>query len=665
MAAFVEALLKERLWYWLETEKNMEVEGEVQLGTGRIDLVAKTPNGEIWGIELKKSEGTRFGSTLYDQAHRYIESGLLDRVFFASSVVDGFQKAFFGSQSPDIMILSQISRRLGAGIIEGNYSKEEVLREVDQKLPESFLSRQISPSPSIREYIESKLEIRGEPRKSPISIEEGITKMARAQFPKELGVIHVPLNLDNDILREVEKNIVPGRAYEPHILRQGDRLERTGKPEFSRHEEPWIRHCCWREYGGFPEGHIPNQMESDQAYRPIDLLAFPESYDPTDTIKEPDLHDIVGIEAKGESSYQPKRIIKQLSEFLATETLSRLYLAVPSSLAPRAVTLIEGSENLDVVGVFSVDESGEFTVERYATIMAPKHDGYIEKHQLRKVGYGEIQVEGQKDVVNPFVTDEEAERLKNPDASAYAHDILTDNSEIADSDGWIRATSSRPIRPPESDFNQQRARAYLLEGRSADPYTEDSNKGIGPRDMKEGYVRLTVSDFAVDEEFALKLHFGRGSWEGGYIWLAGCEVDNLQDILKSLKTISGGEVTGQGKVLDLDIYPFDYSKNEPHRVSGGSGEESRQKLRITSTIGEDSAAKFRLGESKNAGVNVSISQPQWLDLVATIDILQNGNHRELPGEFTSCPRIGPNGEDTWSIGSDIEEQIHPSPPAEW
>jgi len=33
MAAFIEALLKERLWYWLETKKGMDVEGEVNLGT--------------------------------------------------------------------------------------------------------------------------------------------------------------------------------------------------------------------------------------------------------------------------------------------------------------------------------------------------------------------------------------------------------------------------------------------------------------------------------------------------------------------------------------------------------------------------------------------------------------------------------------------------------
>jgi len=66
--------------------------------------------------------------------------------------------------------------------------------------------------------------------------------------------------------------------------------------------------------------------------------------------------------------------------------------------------------------------------------------------------------------------------------------------------------------------------------------------------MKQGYVRLTITDFEADGDFALKLHFGRGSW-GSYIWLAGDEVKQLEAVLVSLETISGGEVSGQEKSL--------------------------------------------------------------------------------------------------------------------
>jgi len=51
--------------------------------------------------------------------------------------------------------------------------------------------------------------------------------------------------------------------------------------------------------------------------------------------------------------------------------------------------------------------------------------------------------------------------------------------------------------------------------------------------------------------------------EGGYIWLAGDEVKQLEAVLVSLETISGGEVSGQEKSLDLETYPFDHAENEP------------------------------------------------------------------------------------------------------
>jgi hypothetical protein len=46
--------------------------------------------------------------------------------------------------------------------------------------------------------------------------------------------------------------------------------------------------------------------------------------------------------------------------------------------------------------------------------------------------------------------------------------------------------------------------------------------------------------------------------------------------------------------------------------------------------------------------------------VATLDhLLAGGTYRGLPGEFDSTPRIGPLGEDTWNIGTDIEETSNP------
>ncbi|MDB2265942.1 hypothetical protein PM025_17880 [Halorubrum ezzemoulense] len=659
MASFGEALLKQRLWYWLETERGMEVEGEVNLGTGRIDLIAKTSDREVLGIELKKQG---FGE--YEQANRYIESGKIDRLYIATDRIESLQKALSGPAPLNVSTLNQNSMKLGVGVKQGKYSIEEVMRAVDSEFSDEMLNQQVSGSPSLREYIRKRVET-GSNSKDAISLDQGITNLSRASCPTELGVIHIPFNLEGGTLRDIEKNLSPEEAYEPRIFQKADRIERDGILDFSREEEPWVRHCVWREYGGLPEGHIPNPMDSDQPHRPIDVLSFEGSYDPTDAVENPGEHEVIGIEAKGRSSFTSKRTAQQLSDFLATSTLSRLYLAVPTVLAEKARSLLS-SEDLSEVGILTVNEDGDVVVEREAERMEPEHDGYIERYDERKVGYGNVEIASGKDVVSPYVTAEEAERLKNSDAGEYAQNIITDNSELADDDGWIRASTTDSLRQPESEFDQgKKARGYLLEGRSADPYTQDRSQGVEPDDMKPGYVRLTVTDFTVDGQDALKFHFGRGSWEGGYIWFLGEEVDQLQNVLNSIKTISGGEIPGQGKTLDLETYPFDHSENEPHRVSGSSGKEVEIKLQVTSQMDDEVAARLRLGESEKAGVDVTLTKPQWLDLIATIDILRTGNQRELPGEYTSYPRIGPSGDDTWSVGTDIEEKVNPDPPSEW
>jgi Holliday junction resolvase-like predicted endonuclease len=659
MAAFGEALLKQRVWYWLETELEMKVDGEVDISTGRIDLIAESTDDEIWGIEIKKQ-----GFKEYEQANRYIESGKIDYLYIATDRIESLQKALSEDIQFNITTLSQNSSRLGVGVEQGKYSLMEVMQSVDSEFSSNVLNDPIARSCSLREYIKKKVE-HGSKSKDPVSLEQGITNLTRAACPPELGVIHVPFNLTEGILRDTEKNLSPENAYQPRIVQEADQIERYGAPDFSRKEEPWVRHCIWREYGGLPEGHIPNSMDSDQPHRPIDVLSFVGSYDPTDAVENPDVNEVIGVEAKGKSSFTRKRTTNQLYDFLETSTLSRLYLAVPRSLVDKARDLLS-TDSLSNVGILSVSETGEVDLVQEATRMIPKYDGYMKKYNKLKVGYGNVEIESGKEVISPFVTDEEAERLNYPDASEYAVDMLTNNSGLADDDGWIRGSVSDSLREPESEFDKgKKARGYLLEGCSADPYTQDLQKGVEADDMKPGYVRLTVTDFTVDGEDAFKFHFGRGSWEGGYIWFVGKQVDKLQNVLNSLETIVGGEVPGQGKIIDLETFPFDNANNEPHRVSGKSGEEVELKLLIYSDINDGFAARFRLGQNRKSGVDVALTEQQWLDLVATVDILRSGSYRELPGEYTSYPRIGPSGEDTWPIGTDIEKSVKPDLPSEW
>jgi hypothetical protein len=186
----------------------------------------------------------------------------------------------------------------------------------------------------------------------------------------------------------------------------------------------------------------------------------------------------------------------------------------------------------------------------------------------------------------------------------------------------------------------------------------------------------------------VKLHFGRGSGEGGYIWFNGEQVDSLFSILVSMDTITGGTIHGQGKIIDLDEFPFDHDNNSAHKLTGEEGEEEIISLCITAVdphqspkghalpkchedttgfpfVNESTRVRFELGAESHQGVNVTLTETQWLDLIATIDILQTGNHRQLPGKHRSNPRIGPSGENTWSLGSEIERQVNPGSLKDW
>lgn len=663
MAAFIEPLLQEQLWHWLETEKEMTVDGEVKIETGRIDLAAETPDGRYVGIELKQDSGMGFGKELYEQLHRYIESGVFDEVYFASANVDPLLNALENKQTADVGTISQGSKRVSSAIHAGNVTLDEAKRRIEDDLPSNLLEQRASGKwGTVKSYIFDKIDSKNKPSMDPVSLEDGIRYLRRSACPTEVGVIHIPFNfpdIDGEpTLRELDRVHKPEKAYEPIIRREASQLDRNGVPEFNREGEPWIRHNVWRQFGGLPEGYVPNIRSSDQAFRPIDVLYFNESYDPTEILQK-ESGAVVGVEAKGTGSFDNERLSKQLTEYLATNTLTHLYLAVPASIQSIASDLLEANEFDDEVGLIAVDEQGNVEIAQEAPTLPYEHDGYMKRYSPQKIGYGDVSIENGLEVLNPFLTKEERERLQYSDGAEYANDLLTDNSDQTNDDGWILNNTTRTLYPPESEFKQQTARAYLLRGLSAAPY---HGRSKGPKD---GYVRLSLSDYEVEDQFALKLHFGQGSWEGGYISLIGEQVQHLLDILVSLNTIQGGTVTGQGKYIDLETFPFDVEKNEPHRVSGGSGEIQSLILKIESINQEDSVARLEIGSNNTQGVNVMITEPQWLDLIASISILRDGNERQLPGEYTSYPRIGPSGDNTWDIGTDIEDRDDPDPPSAW
>ncbi|WP_136718519.1 hypothetical protein [Halorientalis salina] len=657
VASFLEALAKQRVWHWLEESKGYTVDGEVNIGTGRIDLLAESPSGEIIGVELKRASEFGLDRDVYAQTHRYIDSGALDKLYFAAPDAD---KLGTNPESDpvDQMSIRAISYRLAAGVDEDWYTPSEVITHIRDAISADFLAYSLEHR-TVEDLIRQLLD-RSPEDNEPISLDEAVQELRRTQLPEELGVIHVPIE-KNGSKSDFSRLLTPGDGPIPSIVRDAEPVyagdDTTG--QISPTEEPWVRHHTWTHFGGIPEAHIPNDLDSDTPTRPIDILAFEGDIDPTTAVETPESNAVIGIEAKGESSFSGSRKTEQIEQFLATETLSKLYLAVPTTLSERAVTFLE-KQGFDTVGLITVDDTGGVNIVPEATHLTPKYDGYLENHHDRKVGYGDLELPWLEPVSNLYLTDEEAERVKHPDPVAYAKPII----EAADLDvpagSWIDVEDWTGAERTEDEFTKERVRYYLLRGVKAGPYLLDSD--VDQDEMMGGYTRLALEWFEDTDEPGLKLNFGGGSWVGGYLWFTGKSIQQLLSVLLNISDLNGATIRGQGKVIDLETFPI-RGDSEHLRLQGRFGEEDLLELEIRSLVDEgegDEIFEVDLGTGEKAGVTAQFTEPQWYDLVATLDhLLAGGTYRGLPGEFDSTPRIGPLGEDTWDIGTDIEETSNP------
>lgn len=620
MTEYGEELLRQRIWHWLETEKGMEVDAEVELGTGRIDLVARSSD-EVWGIEVKVGD---FGT---EQVDRYAESDALDRLYVASG-----KKLDLEDDSIDVPALSQTRKRLRAGMAEDLYTKADIEEALAAALSSEQHNREIG-SQTVYEYV---LPYEGiEPRKTPISLEDGIRRIQNAITFSEIGIIHVPSAPLSDAMS-------PGEAPNPEILQEASDLTRTKAPEFNRREEPWVRHQLLRAYGGIPEGHIPNTLGSDQPYRPIDLVTFEGSSDPTDAVENPAENKVLGFEAKGEGSFSKRQLFKQLAQFLETSTLSQLYLGVPSSLENDAANFISSHPEFNQIGIVTVTPDGAVTTTKPAEMMNPEHDGYLERQTGRKTGYGdELPTDIEPGVTSPYITDEEAIRLKYTDPEPIAVELLTDNSAQTGNDGYLTLEFTDSLRSPLDDLIEDASatRIYVLEGETVDEY-----------ERKQGLVELKLSYY--NDQDILLLSFTR--YMGGYIWFNGEELDFLQTVLNSIETIDGGSVSGQGYIYAADNHdrwaraqhdPELEAPDTPSKAyySEATDYETRIELDIGSHVtnfatvaDENSVVDVRLG-GDGEGADLTVSKAQLVDLIASIEILRenSGITAELPKRETN------------------------------
>jgi hypothetical protein len=133
MNTFVEPLITHHLRYWLESERDWLVYGEVDTGNGRIDLACKTPEEEYVGVELKSGSG--LGSKLPKQIWRYVESGKFDRLYFASrSVQLAKERIEAPNPKPFTEVIRSVAERLMSGVSNGKYSLGKTISHIESNV---------------------------------------------------------------------------------------------------------------------------------------------------------------------------------------------------------------------------------------------------------------------------------------------------------------------------------------------------------------------------------------------------------------------------------------------------------------------------------------------------------------------------------------------------
>ncbi len=174
-----EALLKQHLWHWLEEEKDMRVNAEVNTPGGRIDLVGITDENKVIGIELKGDLSLSIsGGTFAKQIRRYISSGCLDKLYFASSDVEEIIEHL---ESPDAepirSVLSKAARKINASVNSGSIDIQEAIKRIDSEVPEDLLRYKIMQDTTVRDYVLNKIKNYDEEKLNPAPLQKCIKEI--------------------------------------------------------------------------------------------------------------------------------------------------------------------------------------------------------------------------------------------------------------------------------------------------------------------------------------------------------------------------------------------------------------------------------------------------------------------------------------------------------
>lgn len=349
IAYISEPTIRETLWGSLLREGN-DVFGEVTVDDGRVDLVAETPSGERWGIEVKnrwrliewgdynnwesKPEETNQDDIrdselgkLSKQVARYAKTGKFDRVLIATQNPQPLKKAFEANTS----------------VFDPS---GEFLEKIDLVDFAGYIRTPVLPRSSV-EYLRPQY-----PRDRPL-----------CDADQSMQIVDLGTHLRDD---------------QPSPLEYPD-------------NEAGIAHACWEAFPvAVREGVIPNP-EGTTPYR-VDVVGFTGS--PTShTIykRGPDsAGHIVGVEAKINVS---PAITDQLNRYVKSGGLTQLYLAVPDAEADDALKILDEADGAARrVGVISASgPRSEITIHRKPDTLKLEVGGlYVGNgdNQMSEIGWG-------------------------------------------------------------------------------------------------------------------------------------------------------------------------------------------------------------------------------------------------------------------------------------
>lgn len=432
MTYCVEPFIQDLVWCWLDSHSDYTaVAGEVGIGSGvnsgRIDLVAKTTEGEFHGFEIKNN------AFADEQLNRYLQSGYLDRLYHCSRVGTTFAERLHDGQKVKNTTYNnqQIRKEISNGIAVGQYTEEEYKQALRETFPEEILDQQAGIASQVNQRVldESEKTVWArltrnigiptadfDPSETYISLEKAMKMMWNNQaVPTEIGLIDVPFSYDlseeddgfrRQLNESVEVMFAKEKQDKVEVVRQAEQLHREQSLTLSQTNEAWVQHYAWISHGTIREAVIP--YVADDAEYLIDIMGFEGANTPTEVYRAGEDAQLLGIEAKGDAAFggkeQIESIREQLCKYQTSGVLTHLYLAVPKKNREEGEVVLD-VPRLSEVGLLTVSRNGGVETEMTAERMSMQYDGYIKEsgsHEYpRSVGFGNVAPNDELDFVQP------------------------------------------------------------------------------------------------------------------------------------------------------------------------------------------------------------------------------------------------------------------------